>query len=250
MILTPLEQFQIVSFFSIKLFCLDFSFTNLVLINILVLGIYVILVYCLSNTSTSNKHSTSLCFIPNNWQTLIELIYETTAQLLYDNINIEGKKYFPFVSAIFTFILFSNLIGLIPNSFTITSHLIVTFTLSFPIFIGIYNDIFFSIKLFCIELSNLVLLKDFVVSKVKLLLVLLSELGSGTPDLLEEGSMGEAELWPEIWGDGLAPDDQVEAPDPAPAPAPDPEPEQVPAPEPVPEPEPAQDPASQQERSS
>ena len=100
-------------------------------------GITFSILYSLSNTSTSSTHSTSLCFIPNNWQTLIELIYETTAQLLYENINIGGKKYFPFVSAIFTFILFSNLIGLIPYSFTITSHLIVTFTLSFSIFIGV-----------------------------------------------------------------------------------------------------------------
>ena len=56
---------------------------------------------------------------------------------MFDNINIEGEKYFPFISVLFTFILFSNLIGLIPYSFTITSHLIVTFTLSLSIFIGV-----------------------------------------------------------------------------------------------------------------
>ena len=69
---------------------------------------------------------------------LIRLVNRfTISQLLFDNINIEGEKYFPFISVLFTFILFSNLIGLIPYSFTITSHLIVTFTLSLSIFIGV-----------------------------------------------------------------------------------------------------------------
>ena len=75
--------------------------------------------------------------MPNNWQILLETTYETIAQLLFDNINLEGEKYFPFISVLFTFILFSNLIGLIPYSFTVTSHLIVTFTLSLSIFIGV-----------------------------------------------------------------------------------------------------------------
>ena len=64
-------------------------------------------------------------------------MYEVSSQLLFDNINKDGEKYFPFISVIFTFVLFSNLIGLVPYSFTTTSHLIVTFTLSLSIFIGI-----------------------------------------------------------------------------------------------------------------
>ena len=54
-------------------------------------------------------------------------------------LNEEGEKYFPFIAVIFTFILFNNLIGLVPYSFTITSHLIVTFILSFSIFIGAFT---------------------------------------------------------------------------------------------------------------
>jgi len=76
-------------------------------------------------------------FIPSIWQALVEIFYETSLHLLFDNINKDGEKYFPFISVIFTFVLFSNLIGLIPYSFTATSHLIVTFTLSFSIYIGI-----------------------------------------------------------------------------------------------------------------
>jgi len=76
-------------------------------------------------------------FIPHNWQTLIEIISETSSSLLYDNINEKGEKYFPFISLIFYFIILVNLIGLVPYSFTVTSHLIITFTMSLSIFIGV-----------------------------------------------------------------------------------------------------------------
>jgi len=110
--------------------------TNLVLINILVLAVYSAIVSSFSSNTTYVKETT-FYFIPNNWQILVETIYEVVSQLLFDNINLEGEKYFPFISVLFTFILFSNLIGLIPYSFTVTSHLIVTFCLSLSIFIGI-----------------------------------------------------------------------------------------------------------------
>lgn len=136
MLLTPLEQFQIISLFSIKLFCLDFSFTNMLFINIIVLFLVGISV----NFSTSKTDTISSFFlIPNNWQLLLESIYEVVSQLVFDNLNEEGEKYFPFISVIFTFILFNNLIGLVPYSFTVTSHLIVTFILSFSIFIGVIS---------------------------------------------------------------------------------------------------------------
>ena len=136
MLLTPLEQFQIISLVSIKFLFLDFSFTNLFLINIITLFFFITIVFLLGSNS-NYLNETPLFFIPNNWQVLLESIYETVSQLLFDNINMEGEKYFPFISVLFCFILFSNLIGLVPYSFTITSHLIVTFTLSIAIFIGV-----------------------------------------------------------------------------------------------------------------
>jgi ATP synthase subunit 6 len=136
MLHTPLEQFQIILLFSIKLFCFDFSITNLALVNLLVLAIFAIIVFSFSSNVNYLKE-TSFFFIPSTWQVFIEALYETSAQLLFDNINTEGEKYFPFISVIFTFVLFSNLIGLVPYSFTTTSHLIVTFTLSLSIFIGL-----------------------------------------------------------------------------------------------------------------
>lgn len=136
MLLTPLEQFQIISLFSFKVFCLDFSITNLVLINVIVLILYSAIVSLFSSKTLYLKETT-FYFIPNNWQILLETVYDVVSQLLFDNINSEGEKYFPFISVLFTFILFSNLVGLIPYSFTVTSHLIVTFSLSLSIFIGI-----------------------------------------------------------------------------------------------------------------
>ena len=136
MLYTPLEQFQIILLFSIKLFCFDFSITNLVLVNVLVLVFFILCIYFFSS-NTDCVGTSSFFFIPNTWQVLVETTYEISSQLLFDNINKDGEKYFPFISVVFTFVLFSNLIGLIPYSFTVTSHLIVTFTLSFSIFVGI-----------------------------------------------------------------------------------------------------------------
>ena len=136
MLYTPLEQFQIILLFSVKLFCFDFSITNLVLVNLLVLFFFFVVV-TLFSSNANYLQETSFFFIPSIWQALVEIFYETSLHLLFDNINKDGEKYFPFISVIFTFVLFSNLIGLIPYSFTATSHLIVTFTLSFSIFIGI-----------------------------------------------------------------------------------------------------------------
>jgi ATP synthase subunit 6 len=136
MLLTPLEQFQIISIFPIKFFCLDFSFTNLVLINIIILLLVGSIIYFISIESGCGSKR-SFFFVPSIWQTFFEMVYETVSQLVYDNLNLEGEKYLPYIFTLFIFILFNNLIGLLPYSFTVTSHLIVTFTLSLSIFIGV-----------------------------------------------------------------------------------------------------------------
>ena len=136
MLLTPLEQFQIVSLLPINIFNLDFSVTNLLIVNIVTLIFFILIVYFFS-ADTNYLGYTPFYLIPSTWQIFVETVYDTVAQLLFDNINLEGEKYFPFISVIFIFILFGNLIGLIPYSFTVTSHVIITFTLSFSIFIGV-----------------------------------------------------------------------------------------------------------------
>ena len=136
MLQAPLEQFQILQLLPINIFSLDFSITNFLLINLLALLGFISFIYY--NASHSNYlQETSFFFIPNSWQKGIESMSEITAQIISHIIPTNNQKYFPIISLLFNFILFSNLIGLIPYTFTATSHLIVTFTLSFSVFIGI-----------------------------------------------------------------------------------------------------------------
>jgi len=128
---SPLEQFQILPIINIGLGNLDFSFTNGNLIIVIALGSYVLLM----NMLLSDKKS--FYIVPSKWQIVIETFYETIANMLYDNLGNRGAQYFPFVFILFMFVLLSNLIGLIPYSFTITSHLIVTFSLALSVFIGV-----------------------------------------------------------------------------------------------------------------
>ena len=136
MLLAPLEQFQILSLFTTKLFNLDFSITNFLIINILSIITYLSFIY-FSSFNNNYLNQSFFYFSPNSWQKLIESLSDITSQLISDIILTDNEKYFPIISVLFVFILFSNLIGLIPYTFTATSHLFVTFTLSFSVFIGI-----------------------------------------------------------------------------------------------------------------
>ena len=137
MLKAPLEQFQILSLLSIQIFNFDFSITNFLLINSLALIIFTNFIYYNNYNLQNNLQQTSIFFNPNAWQKIIESISEISSQLISDIITTDNEKYVPIISVVFNFILFSNLIGLVPYTFTATSHVIVTFTLSFSIFIGI-----------------------------------------------------------------------------------------------------------------
>ena len=68
---------------------------------------------------------------------MCELSYEFIADLLRTNVGDQGRAFFPFVFSLFMFIFFCNLIGLIPYTFTVTSHFAVTFAFAGLIFIGV-----------------------------------------------------------------------------------------------------------------
>jgi ATP synthase subunit 6 len=136
MILAPLEQFQILTILPLNIFGLDFSITNFLLMNMLILISIFSIIYFNSSYNNYLKEL-SFYFIANSWQKSLEFMFEITAQLISDTISKDNEKFFPIISTLFNFILFSNLLGLIPYSFTATSHLFVTFTLSFSVFIGI-----------------------------------------------------------------------------------------------------------------
>jgi len=72
--------------------------------------------------------------VPGRLQSVAEMSYEFVAKTVRDSAGTEGMKFFPFVFTLFMFVLFANLIGLIPYSFTVTSQLIVTVALALLVF--------------------------------------------------------------------------------------------------------------------
>lgn len=138
MLKAPLEQFQILPLLKINFLGLDFSITNFLLINVLALIAFSSCIYFNNLRLSSNQfQETTSYFNPTAWQKIIEWTSENSAQLISDIITSDNQRYVPVVFVVSNFILFSNLIGLVPYTFTVTSHVIVTFTLSFSIFIGI-----------------------------------------------------------------------------------------------------------------
>jgi len=130
---SPLEQFQVLPIFSVYLNFIDISLTNETIILVLILFFSVVLF-----ASLVKGQESSYFIVPNRWQSVIEIIYKLILSLVTDNIkDKKNQHFFPLVFSIFFLLLSINLIGLIPYSFTLTSHLIVTLTLSLSIFIGI-----------------------------------------------------------------------------------------------------------------
>ena len=68
--------------------------------------------------------------VPGRLQSVAELGYEFIAGMVRDNVGDQGKKYFPFILTLFIFILFANVLGMVPYSFTPTSHIVVTFAMA------------------------------------------------------------------------------------------------------------------------
>lgn len=73
--------------------------------------------------------------VPGPWQSMAEAVYEFIGNMIRDNVGSEGRRFFPFVFTLFMFILFGNMLGLIPGSFTFTSHIIVTLAMALFVFV-------------------------------------------------------------------------------------------------------------------
>ncbi|HAH09610.1 MAG TPA: F0F1 ATP synthase subunit A, partial [Alphaproteobacteria bacterium] len=73
--------------------------------------------------------------IPGRAQSVAELLYEFVAKIVTDMAGDAGMRYFPLIFTLFCFVLFSNLLGMLPYSFTVTSHIIVTFALAMVVFV-------------------------------------------------------------------------------------------------------------------
>jgi len=132
MVYSPLDQFKIAPLISLQIAGLDFSFTNFLLVSLLTLFVIQTMVFLVKEPA-----SNSFFVIPSGWQNLIEKLYSFVTQTVSDSITVGSEKYFPFCATLFLFILSNNLIGMVPYSFTITSHITLTFFMSFSIFVGV-----------------------------------------------------------------------------------------------------------------
>ena len=75
--------------------------------------------------------------IPDKLQLISEMIYNFIAKMISDTAGTKAKPYFPFIFSLFMFVLFCNMVGMLPYSFTVTSHIIVTLILALFIFIAV-----------------------------------------------------------------------------------------------------------------
>ena len=72
--------------------------------------------------------------VPGRFQSMAEVSYEFVASMIRSNAGPEGTRFFPLVFSLFMFILVSNVIGIIPYTFTVSSHIIVTAALALLVF--------------------------------------------------------------------------------------------------------------------
>jgi len=130
-IASPLDQFEIRNLISIDLPILGnlhLSITNI--------GFYLLLGAFVAITSNiMANHNNKL--VSNAISLSQEAIYATIHGIVINQINsLKGQKYFPFIYALFIFILINNLIGMVPYSFSSTAHFILTFSVSFTVVIA------------------------------------------------------------------------------------------------------------------
>jgi F-type H+-transporting ATPase subunit a len=116
-----MAQFEIKRIVPLELFGWDVSFTNSSLFMVIAMAI-IPLFYLVA----MNRRA----LVPGRLQSTAELSYEYVANMVRDIVGEGGMKYFPWIFTIFMFILVLNLLGLLPYSFTVTSHIIVTFALA------------------------------------------------------------------------------------------------------------------------
>lgn len=124
----PLHQFEIKTLAPIEIGGLNASLTNA--------GAFMLLTVA-AVTVFISLGMRERALVPGRWQSLAEMSYEFIAGMIRDNVGTEGRRYFAFIFSLFMFVLFGNLLGLIPFAFTFTSHIIVTFAMALFVFLGV-----------------------------------------------------------------------------------------------------------------
>jgi F-type H+-transporting ATPase subunit a len=123
---SPLEQFVVRPIVPLHIAGIDLSFTQ----SALWMLIGVTLATALMTLGARKR-----AMVPGRWQNIPEMLYEFVHKIVDENVGPEGRKYFPFVFSIFMIVLMGNLLGMVPYSFTYTSHIIVTLALAMTVFL-------------------------------------------------------------------------------------------------------------------
>ena len=118
----PMYQFNVYRIGpEIKIGSFDISFTNASLFMV-VSSLAILIIF--------NLGSKKNVLLPNKIQLLAELSYTFVAKMINDTAGSGARPYFAFIFSLFMFVLFCNMFGMIPYTFTVTSHIIVTFVLA------------------------------------------------------------------------------------------------------------------------
>ena len=125
----PMQQFTVHRIGpEIKIAGVDLSFTNASLF--MVISASTILLFLFLGSKEKK-------IIPNKIQLVAEIFYTFVAKMISDTAGSKAKPYFPFIFSLFMFVLFCNMLGMLPYSFTVTSHIIVTLVMALFIFIAV-----------------------------------------------------------------------------------------------------------------
>jgi len=123
---SPLEQFRINEIQDLSLFGQNIVFTNSSLFFILattaIIGYFLLAI--------KNQQ-----IVPTRLQVTAEFFYNFIKNMLIENAGPSAIKFFPLAFSLFMFVLFSNLLGMVPYSFTTTSHIFTTFSLAAMLFV-------------------------------------------------------------------------------------------------------------------
>ena len=122
---SPLAQFEIKRLIDINLFGYDISLTNSACF-MFVAATIILLYFSIALKPKS--------LIPSRLQMSAELVYNLVSDMLDQNVGPKGRKFVPVIFSLFLFILICNLLGMLPYSFTVTSHISVTFALAILVF--------------------------------------------------------------------------------------------------------------------
>jgi F-type H+-transporting ATPase subunit a len=125
---SPLTQFRIEDIVPLHIGGFDVSFTNSAAMMVAAVLVSTLLLVLAGRPAA---------MVPGRLQSIGELSYVFVAGMVRDNCGTAGMKYFPWVFSIFMFVLFGNFLGMIPYTFTFTSHIIVTFALALMVFLTV-----------------------------------------------------------------------------------------------------------------